>query len=213
MKTVLIVGNHNSVRRIFEHQGFEIIYERNKNVRPDLVCFCGGEDISPTLYGEKPLQRTKPNYNRDKTDIEAYNQWNDVPKVGICRGGQLLNVMSGGSMWQHVDGHCPAGDSHPMIDLLFSRESIPVTSYHHQMMIKGPDGYVLAAAQEAKNFESADPSKQKLKHEYDPEVLWYPKTKSLCFQPHPEGEIAKNGNVDLRHRHYFFNLIYWAYGV
>src|SRR3546814_3238996 len=33
------------------------------------------------------------------------------PMAGICRGGQFLNVMCGGSMIQHVEGHAIHGRS------------------------------------------------------------------------------------------------------
>src|SRR5688572_11094380 len=73
----------------------------------DIVCFVGGEDLTPALYKEQyyhPL--THNNLDRDireKTIYESIPKYK--PKVGICRGGQFLNVMNDGSMLQHIEGH------------------------------------------------------------------------------------------------------------
>lgn len=204
-KSVQIIGNSFGVQSIFIKRGFKVIHGENSKTSPDLICFTGGADINPALYGEEPLAQTKPDRVRDAKEILAYERFLDTPKVGICRGGQLLNALSGGEMWQDVDGHKIA---HETIDLLFTRDTVLLPSGHHQMMIKGADGFVLAVAYEAKVKKS--PSKRVVE-EYDAEVIWYPKTKSLCYQSHPEWEgIKSNGYY---HVDYFFDLITWAFDL
>ena len=112
-------------------------------------------------------------------------------------------------MFQHVERH---GTDHIMHNLLqipgkFLEKKMMVTSTHHQMMIPGPLGIVIAiAVSEDKTkglssvYESAS-GKEPLP--YDTEVVWYPRTNSLCYQPHPE----YHGAQFYFNRQYFFDLI------
>lgn len=87
-----------------------------------------------------------------------------------------------------------------------------VTSTHHQMMIPGPEGQLIGIATESKWFEDAtgiyglSHAKSRTKDrnpkipEFDAEIIWYPKTRSLCFQPHPEYHHVET-------RKLFFDLV------
>lgn len=197
MKKVCVIGYDISISSMFWKQGFQIV--NHKNEKPDLIVFRGGTDINPMLYGENPLKNTQsPDVRRDDHEVEMFELFKDTPKVGICRGGQLLNVLSGGSLYQHVDKH--QSGQHWIKDAteLFSNELL-VNSCHHQMMIPGKLGLVLAFANISTQKES---EKLREVQEYDPEVIYYEKTKSLCYQPHPEWSIPGHDN----HR-YFFDLI------
>lgn len=178
--------------------------EKSTSHAPDLVCFTGGEDIGPQHYGEKRLPRTYINSARDAREILMFERYLGIPKIGICRGGQLLNVLSGGAMWQDVNNHTA---DHKMIDLI-SRKPLLVTSTHHQMMIPGEQGHIIGIAEKlATKFIS---QKQRTEPKYDTEVVWYPKTFSMCFQPHPEYTIKTHGDEC---QDYFFNLIEWAFDL
>lgn len=198
-RRAIVVGGNTQIELMLITYGFTIVPEETLN--PHLVVFTGGEDITPRLYGERALAMTHYNERRDAREEEFYKRFLKVPKVGICRGGQFLNVMSGGSMWQHVDNH---GRRHEIIDLI-SKEAIKeVVSTHHQMMIPGPRGEVIAIASEATEFISA--KHERPKPEFDTEVVFYNSTNSLCFQPHPEYGIGPT-------RDYFFSLLnyFWEY--
>jgi carbamoylphosphate synthase small subunit len=205
--TALVVGNNTRIQALFMNREFEIIYESkipHLKSPPSIVVFTGGEDVDPSWYGEPRHFRTMTNKKRDSREMVLFERYIDSPKVGICRGGQFLNVLSGGKMWQHVAGHT---DNHKMIDLLFTKKKLMVTSTHHQMMLPSKDGVVLAVAQEAKGHISMakiPPARPA----YDPEVVWYPKTNSLCFQPHPEYSLPGN---DTKHTDLFFDYIDWAF--
>lgn len=199
---VLIVGQDVSVAVMFRKAGW-VLAANNED--PDLVCFTGGEDVSPKYYNELPHASTYCDPNRDKTEKLVFEKYEIHPKVGICRGGQFLNVMSGGSMWQHVNKHGING-SHDMTDLL-SKKIIPVTSTHHQMMIAGGDGEVLGIAYESTRYE-AGPGVKRANPEFDTEVVWYRSTNSLCVQGHPEYGHAEQEFVD-----YFFGLIGMFWGL
>lgn len=158
----------------------------------DFVLFTGGEDVNPELYGEPVMAKT--NFSRARDDKEqaifkgALER--ELPMVGICRGGQFLNVMNGGKMWQHVIGH--TGNHVARIEVPpflkdNKRRTITVTSTHHQMMIPADHAIVLMTANIA--IEKNSPLVTKLGHkleEPDTEAVFYDDTNCLCFQPHPE---------------------------
>ena len=114
------------------------------HLKPDLMVFTGGEDVNPALYGEKPHVSTRFNEKRDRFERQVWTDYKDIPKIGICRGGQFLNVMNGGEMWQDVDKHGVSA-GHDMANLVdlggtkFHRDYVlNVTSTHHQMMVPAP---------------------------------------------------------------------------
>lgn len=171
----------------------------------DICVFTGGPDIDPQLYGQTPI----PEINtlspvRDQEDLEAWAGSSHCLRVGICRGAQFLNVMNGGSLWQHVDNH---GSPH-FVEDIETNQKIWVTSTHHQQMIPGPDAVKIAVAYcstwkknsvtewKKQRLDLGDPNRQ------DWEVLWYQDTLSFCFQPHPE-HLAAQGAM----RDYFFQKL------
>lgn len=166
-----------------------------------IVCFTGGEDINPQLYGEKPLDGIYYSPERDAGDISVYNEARDkgLFLIGICRGGQLLNVLNGGKLWQDVDCH---GRYHHVNDLA-TGELIYVSSTHHQQFRPSPEAEVIAIAFESKTKYAANTVWHKAldNDAVDYEVLYYERSRSLCFQPHPEYDDAPEC------ADYFFNLI------
>jgi hypothetical protein len=196
-KSVKVIGNDDLVQRMFRDRGYKVIPDYQHLGEPDLICFTGGSDVSPSYYNEKNVACEYLDANRDRREVAAWNAFDGYPKVGICRGGQFLNILSGGKMWQDVNNH---GRSHTVRDLLIYQTDLEMTSTHHQMMIPSDKGEVIGIAKEATFFVSADPNRPNPK--FDTEVVYYEHTKSLCFQPHPE-------YVDERHdcNVYFFELV------
>jgi putative glutamine amidotransferase len=81
------------------------------------------DDIHPSLYGEQVGPFTvNPDVHRDRRDLALLQQalTDDLPVVGVCRGGQLLNIALGGSLWQDLPTQTgttlPHGgeDAHPI---------------------------------------------------------------------------------------------------
>ncbi|QDS34968.1 gamma-glutamyl-gamma-aminobutyrate hydrolase family protein [Brevibacillus brevis] len=71
----------------------------------DGLILSGGEDPSPHLYGEDPLQGLGDiNYERDITELEIIKIALELKKpiLGICRGMQILNVACGGTLIQDI---------------------------------------------------------------------------------------------------------------
>lgn len=154
----------------------------------DIIVFNGGEDIATELYGEKPVMRRIPRVvsTRDQDERYVFEKYSAMGKffLGICRGAQLLNVLNGGKLWQHVNNH---GLSHPITDS--SGDTYIATSTHHQMMRPGKLGEVIATALEATakmadgvSFEGS----QDRNVEADVEIVWYKGNRTLCIQGHPE---------------------------
>jgi gamma-glutamyl-gamma-aminobutyrate hydrolase PuuD len=211
---VKVVGDYYQVVSMFnknKHKGYNVI-SNDIHQQPDLLVFCGGSDISTDLYGEKPIPGGAMQVDsfRDKREVDIFNRYRHLPKVGICRGGQLLNVLSGGSLWQDVDEHY---GGHDIINVLpmanyDAGDELKCTSSHHQMMIPSDKGVVLAiAVNDSYTRGLSNKYRSYHKHptpEYDTEVVWYEDTKSLCFQGHPEWTRLDEKSSTER---YFFNLL------
>lgn len=185
-KVHIVGGGQGGYSGMFLSAGWEL---ESDFTEADMVQFTGGEDVSPWLYGEQDHRTTHASGRRDLEEAGyfAITRRMGIPMSGICRGGQFLNVMSGGKMYQHVSKHA-TGATHKLYDADIGLE-VNVSSTHHQMMRAGPGGLVYATARlggfkqymgEHGVVECNDPD------EPDTEVVYYPETKCLCFQPHPE---------------------------
>jgi len=112
---------------------------------------------------------------------------NRIPIIGICRGAQILNVMNGGILVQHIDGH-----THQHNILLEHPEYQPkaimvaVTSTHHQMMIPHKSAEIIGRDHNPTTGVHWDNVDTPQKYKHVNEVIYYPATRSLCIQPHPE---------------------------
>ena len=118
----------------------------------DGLLLAGGPDIDPGRYGRRSVPSDSVEVNRDALEAEAWAAAAEraLPVVGVCRGLQAINVFSGGTLIQHVDGHSgpawgrgPAA-THPLrvepgtrlARILFPTNVrggvVQVNSYHHQ---------------------------------------------------------------------------------
>jgi putative glutamine amidotransferase len=107
----------------------------------------GGADLDPSLYGQEPHPAAQVEAVRDNLELEAWRaaRQRGVPVFGVCRGFQAINVFSGGTLVQHLEGHDSPEEPivHPLhldpasrlaailgeADPLISTE---VNTYHHQ---------------------------------------------------------------------------------
>lgn len=161
----------------------------------DLVCFIGGPDVGAHLYNNDRHPLAVSVRSRDDRDIKIFKMAQEmgIPCVGICRGGQLLNVLSGGTLYQHVDGHQMPHDT-----MIMGGRIINVSSTHHQMMIPNRriDYSVLASNTQIGTFKEhhlhSTPPALMNHIKDDVECIYYPHNNCLCFQPHPEHEGFKD---------------------
>jgi gamma-glutamyl-gamma-aminobutyrate hydrolase PuuD len=79
--------------------------------RVDGLVLTGGADVDPRRYGEEPAMTTsRPRELRDEweTALAVAALRRGLPLLAVCRGLQILNVVLGGSLHQHlpdVTGH------------------------------------------------------------------------------------------------------------
>lgn len=155
----------------------------------DLVLFTGGEDVNPAHYNENIGKYTHINSNRDKKEIDTFYRFKGKSfLLGICRGSQLLTMLSSGRLIQHVEGH---SRDHSMI--LNNGLSYKITSSHHQMLYPfdmNPKDYELLAYSEyfqSKTYLNGNNEEIELSKDFlEPEIVYYKKTNALCIQGHPE---------------------------
>jgi putative glutamine amidotransferase len=117
----------------------------------DGLLLSGGADLDPGMYGQVPHHKTAVEPDRDELELEAWRaaRERNLPVLGICRGFQAINVFSGGSLLQDLEGHtspaypAPEAHSHPLrLDpscrlalILGGAEPVvelDVNTYHHQ---------------------------------------------------------------------------------
>lgn len=172
MRKVLIVNPNYQYLNMFRGRGWEIV---DSIFDADLVQFTGGADVTPEIYGE-PNSASYNDLGRDleEAGVFALALRMDIPMAGICRGGQFLNVMSGGKMHQDVSGHAVHNGHFAYTE---DGRKIKVSSTHHQIIDLGPHpNAVLLMWGEEKVFPDVP----------QVEAVYYPNTNCLCFQPHPE---------------------------
>lgn len=122
------------------------------------VLIPGGGDVNPKWYGEEP--NTDELYGvddlQDENDfsIAKYAFDNGLPALAICRGFQLVNVLMGGSLVQHMDKDHRNFIHQITIDkdiegLGLSQPTLESSCFHHQSIKKLGDGLeILATASE-----------------------------------------------------------------
>ena len=76
----------------------------------------GGADIDPARYGAPPDGARNVDAARDALEAEAWDAAarRSLPVLGICRGFQAINVLSGGRLLQDVAGHDTASPAGPV---------------------------------------------------------------------------------------------------
>lgn len=84
--------------------------------RVDGLLLIGGADLDPACYGQERTSRTEATYlRRDEFELALARAAfaADLPVLGICRGLQILNVATGGSLHQHL-GDAGFGEHRPL---------------------------------------------------------------------------------------------------
>ena len=112
--------------------------------RADGLVLAGGEDISPSLYGE--TERADVDYMaidpaRDALELSLTQAAlaADMPIYGICRGMQMLNVAMGGRLAHHVQNHDVIG---PEDDWKASYHRIYISPGSKLAAVVGSGGFV-----------------------------------------------------------------------
>ena len=149
----------------------------------DGLLLTGGADVDPGLYGAGHHPMLGPVFReRDDFEIalcrEALRR--DLPLLAICRGHQVLNVATGGTLYQDIPSEIPGAGAHdPDVERwqtvhdveilpgtrlreILRAERVAVNSFHHQsvrelgqdlvLSARSPDGVVEGVEMPRKRF-------------------------------------------------------------
>lgn len=166
---------------------------------PGILILWGGGDIHPSFYNRSnqgTYAGTSPSIrDQDEAALFAKAQKAGLFILGVCRGAQLGCALSGGILIQDVGGH---GSSHRVTT--HDGEQFMASSLHHQMMYpfdiehkllawssspRSPD-YKGISEDEWKRWPRIMYEELKSEDVIEPEMVWFPTTKCLAVQSHPE---------------------------
>ncbi|AJC67742.1 MULTISPECIES: gamma-glutamyl-gamma-aminobutyrate hydrolase family protein [Dickeya] len=179
---------NNILEKIFELDAQPIVIPNSEFIDDSIIdiidglLLTPGQDVSPEFYGEEmivkyidkisfPGERYKrpiaysPDRLRDLTELALCKGANgrNIPILGICRGMQIINIASGGTLYQEIDdekikhniddnGWIHYHDLYIEEDSLFHKligqSNIPISSVHHQAVNKVGDGLKISAFSE-----------------------------------------------------------------
>ena len=154
----------------------------------DGLIFSGGSDLDPSLYGAEAHAETLGVIReRDEFELALMRAAleRDVPMLAICRGSQVLNVVHGGDIEQHVPDRV-GSEVHREVPGVFSVHDVAVApgsrlasilgdnhdvkSSHHQGFGRVGDGLTVTAQAPDGTIEGLeDPSRR-----FAVGVLWHP---------------------------------------
>lgn len=152
----------------------------------DGFMFCGGGDVDPQYYNEEKHPKTANiSSERDLFESRMFRAVypTNKPILGICRGEQIINVLLGGTLHQHIedhienrgkarDGQCHsvALDKNGLLFALTGKENLLVNTYHHQCVKRLADALACDAVSEDGYIEAYHaPS-----HPFCLGVQWHP---------------------------------------
>lgn len=156
-----------------------------------LVVTGGAFDVDPALYGgagRHPTVTLKERRTRFEWAVTKGAVDRDLPLLGICGGQQLLNVVLGGTLIQHLPDAVPDGLAHEqpnprtepghevvvtagsLLHRVTGADRLPVNSAHHQAAERvGPGIVVSATAPDGVIEAIEDP-----RHRFCLGVQWHP---------------------------------------
>jgi putative glutamine amidotransferase len=125
----------------------------------DALILAGGSDIDPASYGARPhpeTRGTRPERDRFELALGTRALERDMPVLGICRGMEMLNVIQGGTLNQHLGlelhRHTPGVFTDHRVELepgslaarVVGAELTEVKSAHHQGVEELGEGVVIS---------------------------------------------------------------------
>ena len=151
----------------------------------DGLILAGGSDIDPGSYGAQPhpeTRGTRPERDRFEIALGTRALERDMPVLGICRGMEMLNVIQGGTLNQHLGlelhRHTPGVftdhrvrlESGSLAERVVGGELTEVKSAHHQGLEELGEGVVATGHADDGIVEAIELPGQR----FAVGVLWHP---------------------------------------
>jgi gamma-glutamyl-gamma-aminobutyrate hydrolase PuuD len=168
-----------------------------------LMVFTGGADVSPEYYGDtspKGVCYTNQDRDTEERTLFKFGEQRGIRMVGICRGMQFLNVMTGGKMIHDLSGH--GGGNHQLMTKDVA-EPFLINSFHHQMCIPHITTEILGWSHQKLSVRYIGNKDEAVDYN-GPEVeaIYMPWLKAFGVQWHPEC-MPENS----RGRNWFIHLL------
>jgi putative glutamine amidotransferase len=189
--------------------------------RLDGLLLSGGVDVDPALFDQAPHPRLR-RVDRDRDDLEialtreALRR--GLPILAICRGIQLLNVATGGTLIQDLPSEIAGSERHDCpeprsrrvhgvetelgtrLHRILGGRTMAVNSFHHQAVGRLGDGFVASArCPEDGVIEGIEQpgSRFVVGVQWHPETFW---DRPDSFQPLFDAQVraCRSGGVDAR---------------
>jgi len=175
-KTLILVSkdNHSNIQKwlhktdsTLDIREFYMIPNDSMNyylLKADAIVLGGGEDIHPSMYGHNEYLGVCGEIDLFRDSIEQLlihqSFRNKIPLFGICRGEQILNGATGGTLIPDIPSflhtsinHRAESDSDHVVIFaenswlknLLKSDSVWVNSRHHQCIDKVAPGFIVAA--------------------------------------------------------------------
>lgn len=154
----------------------------NNYEEADIILICGEGTIDPSFYNQRNYGDLNFNPLKDSEDLELFKKSRKDGKfiIGIGSGAHLVTVANGGTIFQFITDHY---HNHR---ILYDNEIFIVESSHGQMMAPF-DVYnkqVLARCLgRVSTYYFKNGAEGNCEVPYEPEIVWYPSTRSIAIQP------------------------------
>jgi putative glutamine amidotransferase len=105
----------------------------------DGIVFSGGVDVAPSYYSDETVhEKDTISERRDSFEVRLCRyaiEKTTLPILGICRGMQLINIVTGGTLWQDIE--------------LFRKDTKPATEIEHRRL-KNSEGIFQSSTHKVK---------------------------------------------------------------
>ncbi|MFH1514292.1 MAG: gamma-glutamyl-gamma-aminobutyrate hydrolase family protein [bacterium] len=155
----------------------------------------GGGDVNPFIFGrpvEHKIGKVNPDMDYGEIEMTKVALEMNIPILAICRGIQVLNVVAGGTLHQHLPkdipdcfnhstkfppdtlAHWVKVDPNSLLFRILEIERISTNSNHHQAVSKIGQGVMVCGRTDDGVIEAIEMPQKKwvLGVQWHPEILW-----------------------------------------